>query len=81
MTDRAVSFVYYLHDNASSGEFAEMVLEDQLGMGYIEDDDGNEVKVDLEPLMQKIGRPFYEVKLECTLNLDTGEVKILGVST
>ena len=59
-----VPFTYYLHDGYSSMEFAEFVGQ-QTG---VEMDDA---------LMQKIGRPFYEVKLSCELDTETGAVTLL----
>jgi len=61
-------FKYYLHDDYSGGERAE----------HISSQTGVEIEVDSE-LYQKIGRPFYEVTLNCTLDDETGEVTILGV--
>jgi hypothetical protein len=31
-------------------------------------------------LAQKVGRPFYEVELECTLDTETGHVTIVSAS-
>lgn len=64
-------FKYYLHDSYSSSEFQEVVLEDQLGL------DDSMTKQQLDELMQKIGRPFYEVTLECELDTETGKVTVL----
>lgn len=62
-----VPFKYYLNDNASATERAEAISE--------------QAHIDIsEDLMDKIGRPFYEVTLNCTLDTETGEVKILGVN-
>lgn len=69
-------FTYWLHDSYSSEEFKEVILEDQLELGF--DDDGNQT-LDLDDLMQKIGRPFYEVKLHCELDTETGEVTVRSV--
>jgi hypothetical protein len=41
---------------------------------------GADIEVSDE-LMGKIGRPFYEVTLQCTLDTTSGEVTILGVSS
>lgn len=62
-----VNFKYYLHDNSSSSERAEWI-ESQTGVEMTDE------------LIDKIGRPFYEVRLDCTLDTETGEVKVTGVS-
>lgn len=36
------------------------------------------VEIDDE-LLEKIGRPFYEVKLRCTLDTKSGAVTVLGL--
>jgi hypothetical protein len=65
-TPQIVKFDYYLHE---SDHFDG--LEWALG----------KVGVKLtEDLYEKIGRPFYEVELKCELDVNTGEVTILGVS-
>lgn len=33
-----------------------------------------------EELQQKMGRPFYEVKLDCELNTETGAVRIVAAT-
>lgn len=63
-----VPFKYYLHDDASARERAQWISQ-QTG-----------VEID-ENLMEKIGRPFYEIGLDCTLDTQTGEVRVLGVSS
>jgi ATP-dependent Clp protease adapter protein ClpS len=62
MTTRA--FKYYLHDSYSTAEFAEVVLEDQLGLSEDE----------AEALAEKAARPFYEVAFDCTIDTVTGKV-------
>lgn len=42
---------------------------------YIAEQTGVDIKGELA---DKIGRPFYEVHLKCTLDTETGEVKILA---
>jgi hypothetical protein len=32
-----------------------------------------------QELRQKMGRPFYEIRLNCTLDTETGEVEIVSV--
>ncbi len=60
---KTVKFKYYLHesDHFSGLEWA---LQ-RVGVKLTED------------LYEKIGKPFYEVILECELDLETGEVKLL----
>lgn len=61
-------FKYYLHDGYNGYERAEFISEQT----------GVEIEVDGE-LYDKMGRPFYEVKLNCTLDDETGEVTIVSV--
>lgn len=61
------NFKYYLHDNSNRFELADFVGK-QLGISA---DD---------PVWENVGRPFYEVGLDCTIDTESGEVKILGVS-
>jgi hypothetical protein len=63
-----IPFKYYMHDNANLSEIAE----------HIEQQAGVEIS---DSLMEKIGRPFYEIALNCTLDDETGEVKILGLAS
>lgn len=61
-----VPFTYYLHDEDTAYERA--------------DDIGSQIGIDLdEAMIEKMGNPFYEVGLNCTLDTETGEVKIVGV--
>lgn len=62
------SFSYYLHDTYTSDERADYIAA-QLAYRDIELSD--EVK-------EKIGRPFYEIMLNCTLDTETGSVKIVS---
>ena len=63
------AFTYYMHDGYSSSERAEHIAG-QIG---ITDEDA------IDALAEKIGRPFYEIALDCTIDTETGEVKILGL--
>ena len=65
-----VKFTYYLHDNYSSGERAEAILS-QIS---------SQVTMDEEEFSELIGRPFYEVKLECELDTVTGAVTVLNTT-
>lgn len=65
-----VPFTYYLHDDSSGSERAEHILS-QLPAGLQESHDE-------ESFGEFIGRPFYEVTLECELDTATGEVTILS---
>jgi hypothetical protein len=62
-----VPFKYYLHDDATGRERAEMIL-DQI-----------DLDMDSEQFAQMIGRPFYEVTLHCSLDTDTGKVSVESV--
>lgn len=57
-----VPFTYYLHDES----FHER-------LDTFEEETGVHIEMDDE-LYQKMGRPFYEVKLNCTLDTETGDV-------
>jgi hypothetical protein len=59
-----VEFDYYLHDSYSRSEFQDY-LEEKTGFRPSDE------------LMERIGRPFYEVTLRCTLDTATGEVKLV----
>lgn len=65
-------FKYYLHDDGGSDErideFARQIPE----IAAMDD-------AAREELAEKIGRPFYEVTLTCDLDLETGNVTVLGV--
>lgn len=65
-----VPFKYYLHDNMSRGEAAEVILPqlDEAG-----------VEIDEDRFIESIGRPFYEVTLNCLLDTETFEVTIESV--
>lgn len=64
-----------------------MIIQFEYGL---HGDDGTEVLKDQitrtsspafmpdEELLEKIGRPFYEVRLMCTLDTETGAVSILS---
>lgn len=60
-----LSFVYYLHDNAEACEREEWIAK-QTGLTP------DEVQA------LDIGRPFYEIRLDCNLDLATGKVTILS---
>lgn len=62
-----VNFSYVLHDGNDSIDR----LDEISGQTGIEIDPDGE-------LAQRIGRPFYEVTLHCTLDTETGAVQILG---
>lgn len=60
-------FDYTLHDRL---EHSQRILEIAESAG---------VEIDAE-LAAKIGRPFYEVVLACTLDTETGTVAVLGAA-
>lgn len=63
------AFDYYMHDDYNTDERLDWISK--------------QVGFDIDPeseLAEKIGRPFYEVKLECELDFDTGIVTILKAS-
>jgi hypothetical protein len=62
-----VPFDYYLHDDAESDERREQIA------------DSAGIDID-DALMEKMGRPFYEVLLSCTLDTETGAVEITGAA-
>lgn len=63
-----IHFDYPMHDEYGSAE----------RIATIEADAG--ITIDAE-LADKIGRPFYEVFLHCSLDTDTGVVEILGADS
>lgn len=58
-----VNFVHYLQDERTSSELRECI-ENTAGMDISDE------------LMNRIGCPFYEVKLYCTLDTETGKVTL-----
>lgn len=65
-----VEFDYYMHDSYDTVERCQMI--------------GSSAGIDIDPdgeLAEKIGRPFYEVVLHCSLDTDTGVVVIQGAET
>lgn len=66
-------FKYYLHDQGTSGERAEEIFDQAAAQGI-------ELDIDQDKLAELIGRPFYEVTLECELDTVTGEVTLLKAS-
>ena len=60
-----LQFKYYLHDDYDSTERAEVIAE----RAGLDPED---------PVFEKIDRPFYEVELDCELDTETGDIKILG---
>lgn len=65
-----LQFTYYLHDDMSGSERADSILGQLKGQLSMDNDEFNEL----------IGRPFYEVKLECELDTATGKITILSAS-
>lgn len=63
-----VEFTYYLHDTAESSELREHI-DREIWPLTVDDD-----------LMGKIGRPFYEITLKCTLDTETGAIAIVKVT-
>lgn len=61
-----VPFTYYLHDDFSSEEFKDE-LERSTG-----------IAIDAE-LMEKIGRPFYEIRFDCVLDTKSGVIAFRSV--
>lgn len=66
-----LKFDYYLHDESSGSERAEEILSQISG----------QFTMDEEEFGEFIGRPFYEVKLECELDTVTGKVIILKAAS
>lgn len=61
-------FKYYLHDDASRHEMAEYLQP------YFPEDR------DIEEIVELLGRPFYEVTLDCILDTETGEITLVKAS-
>lgn len=61
-------FEYYLHDDYSAFERADYI--------------GGQIGIKFDEVMtEDMGRPFYEVGLECEYDTETGQVTILGLMT
>lgn len=60
-----IPFKYYLHD----GESSDM-------LDFIYPQISSQVNLSKEDLGELIGRPFYEIELDCELDSNTGEVAI-----
>lgn len=69
-----IPFKYYLHDNYNSSERAEFILEQIESAGVYPD-----AGVGVDEFSELIGRPFYEVELNCLFDTETGKVEIVGV--
>jgi hypothetical protein len=63
-----IPFRYYLHDE-SFAELFDFTFRDTELANLSEDEK--------DALLQKIGRPFYEMTLKCELDTETGEVTLL----
>lgn len=59
-----IQFTYYLHDDSSAGERLDFLQAENPAF--------------TEELIEKMGEPFYEVKLTCKVDTDTGDVTILS---
>lgn len=69
-----VNFTYYIHDLNEGSDIARDIMAEL---------DAQNVQhgMDEDELAELVGRPFYEVKLDCELDLTTGDVKILSATT
>jgi len=67
-------FKYYMHDNASSDERVETILD--ANPAFAEAHPNRTV----EEWSELIGRPFYEITVNCTLDTETGAVRFESVS-
>ena len=67
-TPEWVPFTYGMHDGYDSRERVEIIAK-RTGLS------------ERHPVFEDFGRPFYEVILDCELNTNTGEVRILGVKS
>jgi hypothetical protein len=63
-----LKFEYYLHDNYNSEERADIIGK-EIGVKFTDE------------MAEDMGRPFYEVGLECEYDTATGQVTILGLMT
>lgn len=62
-------FKHYLHETQGASEFEDELMR-QLGI----------TEEEASMLVQKMGRPFYEVTLRCAVDTETGKVSILEVT-
>jgi hypothetical protein len=65
-------FKYYLHDNYTNNESAEVIAEQLRNQG---------IDVDEDKLGANMQRPFYEIELNCILDTETFEVQIVSMTT
>lgn len=66
-----VNFKYHLYDQADGYERVEALRKTA----------SEPIPLSDEELSQLIGRPFYQVDLDCTLDLTTGKVTINSATT
>ena len=59
-----IQFVYYLHDDYGGYERGSYLRSQNPAF--------------TEELIEKMGEPFYEIKLTCEVDTDTGDVTILS---
>lgn len=59
-----IQFVYYLHDDSEGSEREDFLHAQNPAFD--------------EKLFEKMGEPFYEVKLTCEVDTETGDVVILS---
>jgi hypothetical protein len=59
-----LQFKHYLHDEDFDIQLESVMQQSGYAHLYSED------------LRQKVGRPFYEVELRCTLDTDTGTITV-----
>lgn len=64
-----VTFKYYLHDGYDFAERVDWLQQQVPQVAHLKDD---------HEIFQRLGRPFYEVTLNCKWNTQTGEVVILS---
>lgn len=62
-----VPFTHYLHDSEDEWNLRKALSE---ALGREVDDE----------FMDRVGRPFYEVQLTCTVDDETGEVRIVSAT-
>lgn len=65
------TFTAYLHDDLERDERIESINGELSARGLTLS----------ATAVERLGRPFYEVALNCTVDTETGAVTILGVTT
>jgi hypothetical protein len=73
----AIPFKYYMHASSDGEQLEDALLE---SVAAISPDPDFDQGVYVADLIEKMGRPFYEVTLNCEVDSETGNVTILSAT-